>query len=102
MLGCAMLVTEHQTYHTYLFHSKQPTYLYIGAHEGVGQVSGPRSLVNDIRRLAYAVSVAPLLLSSCPSCSAIVGVIRNCSSDETGVEGFEWSLGLLTRTFGAS
>ena len=77
-----------------------PACLYKGAHDVVGQVSGSRSLDNDISSVAYAVSVTPLLLCA-PArfCSAIVEVIRDCSSDETCVEGFEWSLGFLTRTF---
>ena len=64
---------------------------------GIGtQVVGQRHPSVGPRRDGYA-SPAEYV---CPFCSAIVEVIRDRSSDETCVEGFEWSLGFLTRTFG--
>ena len=86
----------HQTVHTYLFQlvsTKVPT-MWLDRYRDPGRWT------TTSRRLAGAVSVTPLQLStSARFCSAIVEVIRDRSSVKTCVEGFEWSHGFMTRTF---
>ena len=50
------------------------------------------------RPLAYARSDTLLQLSTRPVCYAIVEGISDESSEETGIDGFKWSLGLIART----